>query len=102
MPMTESEILERDAGRDIGAELLESIREMKGGQIGAIHSPVAIARYRVHMSADRFAALLGVPLDALRAWEQGDGEPDGAAQALIRIALERPEVVRDLFLGRAA
>jgi putative transcriptional regulator len=45
MPKTEDELLERDAGRDIGTELLESLREMKAGDAGALHSAVAIARY---------------------------------------------------------
>ena len=32
--MTEKELLERDAKRDIGAELLQSVREMKAGKRG--------------------------------------------------------------------
>jgi hypothetical protein len=31
MPMTEKELLARDAKRDIGAELLQSARELKAG-----------------------------------------------------------------------
>jgi putative transcriptional regulator len=31
MPMTEKELLARDAKRDIGAELLQAVREMKAG-----------------------------------------------------------------------
>ncbi len=32
MPLTEKELLVRDAKRDIGAELLQSVREMKAGE----------------------------------------------------------------------
>jgi putative transcriptional regulator len=32
MPLTEKELLARDAKRDIGAELLQSVREMKAGK----------------------------------------------------------------------
>jgi hypothetical protein len=32
MPMTDKELLARDAKRDIGAELLQSVREMKAGK----------------------------------------------------------------------
>jgi hypothetical protein len=32
MPLTEKELLARDAKRDFGAELLQSIREMKTGK----------------------------------------------------------------------
>ncbi len=32
MPMTENQLLARDAKRDIGAELLLSVRQMKAGK----------------------------------------------------------------------
>jgi len=37
---TQQELLKRDATRDIGAELLESVRQMKAGQGVAVCSPV--------------------------------------------------------------
>jgi len=98
MPKTEDELLERDAGRDIGAELLESLREMKGGEAAAIHGPVAIARYRVKMPQSEFAKLLGVSVRTLQEWEQGRRKPSGAARSLIRTANEHPDVLRELFL----
>ena len=102
MPKTEQELLERDAERDIGEELLESIREMNSGETGAVHSSVAIARYRVRMSQSEFAKLLGVSVRTLQEWEQGRREPSGAARSLIRVALERPDVLRELFLDQVA
>lgn len=102
MPKTEEDLLKRDGTRDLGAELLQSIREMKAGDAAAIHSPVAIARYRVRMSQSEFARLLGVSVRTLQEWEQGRREPSGAARSLIRIAQERPEVLRELFLGEVA
>lgn len=35
--MTEEQLIERDSKRDIWAELLLSIRQMKAGQVGAVH-----------------------------------------------------------------
>lgn len=35
--MTEKGLTERDSKRDIGLELLESVRQMKAGQKGAVH-----------------------------------------------------------------
>jgi putative transcriptional regulator len=102
MPKTEQELLARDADRDIGAELLESIREMNSEKVGAIHGSVALARYRVKMSQSEFARLLGVSLRTLQEWEQGRREPSGAARSLIRVAQERPEVLRELFLDQVA
>ena len=37
MPLTEKELMERDAKRDIGEELLQSILDVKAGQHGAVH-----------------------------------------------------------------
>jgi putative transcriptional regulator len=102
MPKTEKDLLERDASRDIGAELLQSIQEMPLGEAAAVHNPVAIARYRVRMSQSGFAKLLGVSIRTLQEWEQGRREPSGAARSLIRVAQERPEVLRELFLEDAA
>lgn len=38
MPNNEKELLERDAGRNIGEELLEAIRDAKMGNYGAIYT----------------------------------------------------------------
>jgi len=37
MPFTEKELIERDAKRNIGEELLASIRDIKAGKLGAVH-----------------------------------------------------------------
>lgn len=48
--MSERALRARDAKRDIGAELLASVREMKAGKAGHVHSiPVSkIAEARAH------------------------------------------------------
>ena len=52
------------------------------------------------------SALTGHPRSAtvrtLQEWEQGRREPSGAALSLIRVANERPDVLRELFLDRVA
>lgn len=35
--MTEEQLIERDLKRDIWDEVLESVRQMKAGQVGAVH-----------------------------------------------------------------
>jgi putative transcriptional regulator len=101
MPMTEKEILERDANRDIGAELLQSVREMKAGNRGRVHqievSPVMEARHKVGLSQAQFALLLGVSKRTLQDWEQGRREPSGAAKSLLKVAEKRPDVLREIF-----
>lgn len=97
--MTEAEVLKRDAGRDIGAELLASVREMKAGQIGKTHrvkmSAVTEARVRAGLSQTAFAGLLGVSPRTLQEWEQGRRQPSGAASTLLNIATRHPEVLRE-------
>ena len=99
MPMTESELQKRDAARDLGAELLESVREMKAGRAAKIHNiaiaPVVSARKKSGLSQSAFAKLLGVSIRTLQDWEQGRRTPSGAAKTLIEIAERRPDVLRE-------
>ncbi|OFZ98469.1 MAG: XRE family transcriptional regulator [Betaproteobacteria bacterium RIFCSPLOWO2_02_FULL_62_17] len=101
MPMTEKKLLDRDAKRDIGAELLASVLEMKAGKTGRIHriplSEVTQARAKSGLSQSQFAQVLGVSMRTLQEWEQGRRKPSGAARALLTIAAKRPDVIREVF-----
>lgn len=96
----DKQIRERDAERDIGAELLESVRDMKQGRAARkteVELPaVAEARNRIGLSQQEFARLLGVSKRTLQEWEQGRRQPSGAARTLIRIAERHPEMLREL------
>lgn len=37
MPLTEKELTERDAKRNLGEELLQSVRDVKTGRHGEVH-----------------------------------------------------------------
>jgi putative transcriptional regulator len=91
----------RDAKRNLGAELLASVRQMKAGKIGKSHrvtvSAIAESRARSGLSRQRFAELLGVSPRTLQEWEQGRRHPSGAARSLLAIAARRPEVLREVF-----
>ena len=50
MPLSEKELLARDAKRDIGAELLQSVQEMMRGEGGVVFSPVIAAREKSGLS----------------------------------------------------
>ena len=101
MPMTEKKLLARDAKRDIGAELLASVLEMKAGKTGRIHriplSEVTQARAKSGLSQSQFAQVLGLSMRTLQEWEQGRRKPSGAARALLSIAAKRPDVIREVF-----
>ena len=49
-------LMERDAGRDIGAELLQSIRDVKAGKVGHVNvvkaTAVEVALQRVGASSE--------------------------------------------------
>ena len=78
------------------ADLLQSVREMKAGDVRVVFSPVAEARAKTGLSQAQFAALLGVSVRTLQQWEQGRRQPSGAAKTLLTIADKRPEVLREL------
>jgi putative transcriptional regulator len=100
--LSEAELLARDAKRDLDAEFLESVREMKAGKVGVtrdgrdVDSPVAKARIISRLSQTQFAALLGVSVRTLQEWEQGQCSPSGAAKTLLRVAETHPDVLREL------
>ncbi|MGH8508161.1 MAG: helix-turn-helix domain-containing protein [Gammaproteobacteria bacterium] len=100
MPKTERELNTRDAKRDIAAELLASVGEMKAGARGCTHQPVISevlrARLASGLSQPAFAALLGVSVRTLQDWEQGRRKPSGAAKTLLKIAEFHPEILREL------
>ncbi|CAI8845860.1 MULTISPECIES: helix-turn-helix domain-containing protein [unclassified Pseudomonas] len=81
-------------------DLLESVRQMKAGKAARVTqvplSAAAEARAKVGVSQSAFAKLIGVSLRTLQDWEQGRRQPTGAAQTLLRVARQHPEVLRDL------
>lgn len=101
MPMTDKQLRERDAKRNLGAELLQSIREMKAGKGQVVAKvevpPVVMARMTSGLSQSEFAVLLGVSVRTLQDWEQGRRQPSGAARTLITIAQQQPKVLKQVF-----
>ena len=94
-PLTDKELEAWEAGRDLNAELLASVRQMSAGKGHVVLSPVISARKKSGLSQAEFAKLLGVSVRTLQEWEQGRRQPSGAAKTLIAIAERRPEVLRE-------
>lgn len=86
------------AKRDIGAEILEGLRELKRGEYGrVINVPdVTTIREKTGLSQARFAELLGVSVRTLQDWEQGRRAPSGAARTLLLVADRNPRALLDV------
>jgi putative transcriptional regulator len=91
--------------RDIGQEILEGIGEIKAYKAGGkklrthkLKEPAApqVIRAKLNLSQAAFAGLMGVSLRTIQDWEQGRRKPSGPAEALLRIADQKPEVFTDL------
>ena len=82
-----------EATRDVGAEILQSIKDMKAGKGKVVVSAAAEAREATGLSQSQFASLLGVSIRTLQGWEQGRKQPSGAARTLLAIARTNPKAV---------
>ncbi len=94
--LSPAELADYEAKRDLAAELLQSVREMKAGKVAVVTSPVIEARKKTGLSQSQFAALIGVSVRTLQNWEQGRKQPSGAAKTLIKVAERHPEVLQEL------
>jgi putative transcriptional regulator len=81
--MADKELEAFEAGRDIGAEIVQSLREAKAGKTRVVYSPVIAARQNSGLSQTDFSRLLGVSVRTLQGWGQGRREPTGAANTLL-------------------
>ena len=84
--------------RNIGQEILDGLRELKGGEYGrVINVPdVATIREKTGLSQARFAVLLGVSVRTLQDWEQGRRAPSGAARTLLMVADRNPHALLEV------
>ena len=91
--LTRAELASYEAKRDLAADLLQSVRQMKAGKVQVVTSPVIEARRKTGLSQSQFAALLGVSVRTLQGWEQGRKQPSGAARTLLAIATANPKAL---------
>jgi putative transcriptional regulator len=92
-PLSDKELAAYEAERDLAADLLQAVQEMKAGQLHVVSSPVIEARKKTGLSQSQFAALMGVSVRTLQGWEQGRKQPSGAARTLLAIASTNPKAV---------
>ena len=88
----------RSQARDIGAEILTGLRQLKKGTVGRVieFPTVADARAKIGLSQSEFAQLLGVSVRTLQDWEQGRRQPSGPARTLITLAYKNPQALLEI------
>ena len=91
--LSSADIASVEAKRDVGAEILQSIKDMKAGKGRIVVSSATEAREATGLSQSQFAILLGVSVRTLQGWEQGRKQPSGAARTLLAIARTTPKAV---------
>lgn len=91
--LTPAELAKQEAGRNIGAEILQSLKDMKAGKGQVVLSSATEAREATGLSQSQFARLLGVSVRTLQGWEQGRKQPSGAARTLLAIARSNPKAI---------
>ncbi len=88
--------------KELFTSLVESIHQAGKIRKGTMRSsrifkyrPVDVKRIRskLHVSQSEFALMIGVSKATLQNWEQGRRQPDGPAQALLRVVERKPEAV---------
>jgi putative transcriptional regulator len=69
-------------------------REMKPSRIFQFNpTDIKKIRLRLKKSQSEFALMIGVSISTLQNWEQGRRQPRGPAQALLKIAAEKPKAI---------
>ena len=101
MPIDEKELLKRDAGRNIGEELLLAIRDVKAGKVGQSYAvepnEIIATRLKCGLSQTQFAKALHISLRTLQQWEQGRRQPSGAAETLLKIVSKYPQILQEVM-----
>lgn len=99
MKLSEDELNIRDAKRDIGAEILQGIADMKADNAARrtviTETDVALARRKAELTQEQFSKILGISKRTLESWEQGARRPSGAATSLIKLFILDPEYVKE-------
>lgn len=84
----------------IADSLARSLADIKAGRFACVTkielSPIVETRHRVGLSQSQFAKTIGISVNTLKSWEQGQRKPSGAAEVLLKLLGKHPELVAEL------
>ncbi len=95
--MVQAVIDDDPQAESIRESLTTSLKEVSNAKIARITYPTIVnTRQKTGLSQRQFAEKLGISVNTLKSWEQGQRKPSGAGLALMRLLDKRPELVAEL------
>lgn len=73
-----------------------SLTQLKNGEFSRMTSVPAQIRQKANLSQSEFAHALGISVNTLKSWEQGQRQPSGSARVLLGLLAKRPELIGEL------
>ena len=78
--------------------LIEALNQTKAGIFARTTeiSDTAQVRRKAGLSQSQFAKALGISVNTLKSWEQGQRKPSGSAQVLLKLLGKKPELIDEI------
>ncbi len=75
-----------------------ALTQLKNGEFArtTVISQPAQIRQRANLSQSQFARAIGISVNTLKSWEQGQRRPSGSARVLLDLLAKRPELITEL------
>lgn len=75
--------------------LIKSLTQLRAGSFAPV-SEVSQVRQKTGLSQSQFAKSLGISVNTLKSWEQGQRKPSGAAATLMKLLDKHPSLMGEL------
>lgn len=76
--------------------LAKSLAQLRAGSFTPV-SEVSQVRQKTGLSQSQFAKSLGISVNTLKSWEQGQRKPSGSAQVLLKLLGHKPELIDEIM-----
>lgn len=77
-------------------KLARSLKDVQEMNIKMAYINPAQLRQRANLSQNQFADALGISVNTLRSWEQGQRQPSGAVRVLLSLLNKHPNLVAEI------